>query len=402
MAIFAYTVKNREGKSFAGTVESPTAEQAAAVLRDRGWVVTSISLKEGPRDINYWVKKLNRVSERDKVIFTRQLATMIEAGLPLGQALEVLTRQTRNPRLREALESSIRDVEGGASLSASFAKYPEIFDRVYISLIKAGEASGSLDKILLRLADVGERRLDFSSAVKQAMVYPAIVISAMGVVFLIMIVFVLPKLTSMYKDLGVPLPLPTKIMIFISDLFVQKWWLLFLMVGAVLASFYYFLRTSFGQYRVALLTLRLPVVGKLAANSDLAQFSRTLSLLVSSGLPFLECLEIVNESLANALYRDALKEAARQVERGVNLSVPLRSNPLFPPVLSQMMVVGEETGRLDEVLLKISAFFEGEVERTLKNLTVALEPAIMILLGLLVGVLVFSIITPIYKLTSYF
>lgn len=402
MAIFAYTVKNREGKSFSGTVEAPTSEQAAAVLRDRGWVVTSISLRESPRDINYWVKKINRVSGRDKVIFTRQLATMIEAGLPLGQALDILARQTRNPRLREALESSIRDIEGGASLSASFSKYPEVFDHVYISLIKAGEASGSLDRVLLRLADVGERRLDFSSSVKQAMIYPAIVISAMGLVFIIMVVFVLPKLTSMYKDLGVPLPLPTKIMIFISDLFIQKWWLLVLLVGALMTSFYYFLRTSFGQYRVALLTLRLPVVGKLAADSDLAQFSRTLSLLVSSGLPFLECLEIVNASLSNVLYRDALRDAARQVERGINLSVPLRSNPLFPQILSQMMVVGEETGKLDEVLLKVASFFEGEVERTLKGLTVALEPTIMILLGLLVGVLVFSIITPIYKLTSYF
>ncbi len=402
MPIFSYSTKSKDGKTFTGLVEASGSEQAVSILRDRGWVVTSLYEKESPRELSFWLKKLNRVSEAEKVIFTRQLATMSEAGLPLDKSLDILTKQTKNVRLKEIMEAAHRDVEGGSSLSASLSRYPEVFDRVYVNLLKAGEASGSLDKVLSRLAEVGEQNREFAGALKQAMIYPVIVIGSMSLVFIIMVVFVLPKLTDMYKDLGVPLPLPTQIMMGFSSLIVNQWWLLIIIGIGLFFAFRYFAKTTYGQYKLAALMLHLPVFGKITATSELAQFSRTLSLLVASGLPFLECLEIVSLGLKNVLYRDALKEAAKQVERGINLSVPLRSNPLFPPILSQMLTVGEETGKMDDVLFKVSKFFEDDVSRSLKVITTALEPAIMIVLGILVGVLVFSIITPIYKLTSYF
>lgn len=402
MPVFSYIAKSREGKTFTGLVDAPGTDQAITILHDRGWVVTSLDVKESPKQISFWLKKFRKVSEGEKALFTRQLATMIEAGLPIDQALGILTKQLKNDRLREILETASRDVEGGLSLSASLSKYPDVFDRIYVNLIKAGEASGSLDKVLSRLADAGERSREFSSSLKQAMIYPVIVLVAMGGVFIIMIVFVLPKLTDMYKDMGIPLPLPTRIMLSISSLFINQWWLILGLAGTAAAGFYYYSKTVYGEAQLAYLSLKLPILGNIVIRSNLAQFSRTLSLLVAAGLPFLECLEIVSQGLSNVLYRNALRDASKQVERGINLSAPLRNNPLFPPILSQMLVVGEETGRIDEVMLKIANFFESEVERSLKNITVALEPLIMILLGLLVGVLIFSIVTPIYKLTSYF
>ncbi|MEK7611715.1 MAG: type II secretion system F family protein [Patescibacteria group bacterium] len=402
MALYSYIAKDREGKTFTGLVDAPGTEQAITILHDRGWVVTSLDVKESPKQISFWLKKFQRVSEGEKTIFTRQLATMIEAGLPIDQALGILTKQLKNDRMREILETASHDVEGGLSLSASLSKYPEVFDRIYVNLIKAGEASGALDKVLSRLADVGERNREFTSSIKQAMIYPIIVFTAMGGVFTIMIVFVLPKLTDMYKDMGVALPLPTQIMLGISQFVTNQWWLLLAILATAGAGFYYYSKTAYGQYQLAYLSLKTPILGSIIVKTNLAQFSRTLSWLVSAGLPFLECLEIVSQGLSNLLFRNALKDAAKQVERGINLSVPLRNNPLFPPILSQMLVVGEETGRIDEVMLKISNFFESDVERSLKNITVALEPLIMILLGLVVGVLVFSIVTPIYKLTSAF
>lgn len=402
MSLFSYIAKNREGKSFTGLVDALGTEQAITILHDRGWVVTSLDVKEGPRQIAFWLKKLQRVSESEKTLFTRQLATMIEAGLPIDQALGILTKQLKNDRMKEILETASHDVEGGLSLSASLSKYPDVFDRIYVNLIKAGEASGALDKVLARLADVGERNREFTSSIKQAMIYPIIVLTAMGGVFTIMIVFVLPKLTDMYKDMGVALPLPTQIMLWISQFITNQWWLLLAGLGTAAAGLYYYSKTVYGQYQLAYISLKTPILGSLIVKTNLAQFSRTLSLLVSAGLPFLECLEIVSQGLSNLLFRNALRDASKQVERGINLSVPLRNNPLFPPILSQMLVVGEETGKIDEVMLKISNFFESDVERSLKNITVALEPLIMILLGLVVGVLIFSIVTPIYKLTSAF
>lgn len=402
MPIFSYKAKTPEGKTISGSVEAVSSSKAAAVLRRKGWVVVSIGKKQESFNPLQVVGRIRGVSGKSRVVFTRQLATMLEAGLPLTQCLDILSQQVTDLELKKIVEDALSAVQGGAPLSKSFERYPRVFSRIYVSLIRAGEASGSLDKILLRLADTQEKSQEFRGKVKGAMIYPAIVITTMFAVFAIIMLFVMPKLTGMYADLNTELPTSTKVLIAVSDFFVSKWWLLLLMMGGAVAGFVAFKRTRGGKYALAKLSLKIPVLGKLGAKSELAEFARTLSLLSGAGLPILTALERVSEGINNILFREAIEEATSQVARGVRLSLPLRSNPIFPPILSQMVAVGEETGKLPEVLGKLAVFFERETEQLVKNLTTALEPFIMIVLGVGVALLVLSIVMPIYNLTAQF
>jgi len=397
--IFAYTAKDSEGKTRTGFVEAASVDQAAEILRGRHLVPTEIKEKKISA-FTLYLNRLRGISEEEKTIFTRQLATMVASGLPLARALEILAVQTRNPRFREILSATLRDVQAGASLSSSLEKHEGVFSRVYISLIRAGEASGALDKILLRLAENQEKRREFVGQTRGALIYPTIVVVGMVVVFIMMMTFVIPKLTAMYKDLGASLPLPTKILIGISDFMISFWWVLLLLIVVVVLVFLRFKRTSYGRTFLARLALRLPVFGAISSQSQLAELTRTLGLLISSGVPILTALDVSKGALSNSLYIEALERVATLVEKGAPLSSALKNDPLFPPSLGQMMEVGEETGKVDEVLFKISHFFESEVDQAVKNLTTALEPLIMILLGIMVGFLILSVILPIYSLTS--
>ena len=402
MAVFTYKAKDLEGKVYQGIIEAASAPVAAQTLTSRGWVPFSIVPKLEKEGLALLIQKIRGVGSGEKVIFTRQLATMVGAGLPVTQSLDILKKQAKNDRMTEIIEETLHNVESGGTLSASFSKYPDVFDRVYVNLIKAGEASGNLDKILLRLADNEEKSAEFSSKVKGAMVYPTIVMVVMIIVFVIMMTFVVPKLMVMYKDLDTELPLPTQVMIGISNLFTQKWWLLLAIAAGVYMFYRYFTSTEYGIRKIAEVSFKIPILGNLRKQTELAELTRTLSLLVSAGLPILDSLSIVGEAVENVLYREAIASASKQVERGINLSVPLKRDTNFPPILSQMISVGEETGKLDEVLGKVSQFFESEAETTVKNLTVTLEPIIMIVLGVVVGALVVSVILPIYKLKAQF
>lgn len=402
MATYLYKARDNEGKIISGTVEAGSENAAAVVISGRGWVPTSISEKSRSRDLASIVSGFRGVSASSRTIFTRQLATMVTAGLPLTQSLDILYKQEPEGKMKEIVGQIFRDVESGGTLYQSLRKYPEVFSRIYVNLVKAGEASGSLDNIMSRLADNEESMREFNSKVKSAFIYPIIVVIVMIAVFIVMMVFVVPKLTVMYKDLGADLPLPTKVLIYLSELFTKRFYIPLGLVVGIVALFRYFTSTQYGIRKMAELSFRMPIFGKLRKQAELTEFSRTLSLLVSAGIPILEALSIVSEAINNPIYRDSLKDAARQVERGGNLSTPLKADSNFPPLLSQMVAVGEQTGKLDEVLLKVSNFFESETEISLKGLTAALEPTIMVILGILVALLVVSIIMPIYKLTSSF
>lgn len=385
-----------------GTVEAGSDNAAAVVISGHGWVPTSIVEKSRVKDLSSILSGIRGVSASSRTVFTRQLATMITAGLPLTQSLDILYKQETHTRMKEVVGQLFRDVESGNSLNQSLSKYPEVFSRIYINLVKAGEASGSLDKILTRLADNEESSREFTSRVKGAFIYPVIVIFVMVIVFVVMMVFVVPKLTVMYRDLGADLPLPTKILISLSDLFTKRFYIPLALTILLGAAYRYFTGTEFGVKKMAELAFKMPVFGKLKKQAELTEFCRTLSLLISAGIPILDALSIVSEAVDDPIYRDSLKDAAKQVERGANLSTPLKADSNFPALLSQMVAVGEETGKLDEVLMKVSSFFQSETEIALKGLTAALEPMIMIFLGILVAGLVISIIMPIYKLTSSF
>lgn len=400
---YQYVVRDKGGKTRRGVVEAAAEKAALSLLRDQGYIVISLTPKlAGEFSLDVWWRNFRGVPEDEKVASTRQLATMVTAGLPLVQSLEILRDQSKNLAYKEILAEAVRDVQAGTPLSQSFGKHPKVFPPVFVSLIQAGEASGQLDKILERLADTMEKQRDFRAKTKGALLYPAIVTMAMVGVFILMIVFVIPKLSSMYESIGADLPLPTKVMLAIADLFTRRWWLLVLLIVGAIFGYRKFARTPYGEHKLAQLSLRLPIFGNLIAKTQLTEITRTLGMLIGAGIPIVQALEISAGATDSILYREVMADAGHSVEKGTPLSEPFRNQAIIPPIIPQMIAVGEQTGKVDEVLTKVSRFFETESEQLTKNLSTALEPLIMIVLGAMVGLLIFSIITPIYQLTSQF
>ena len=402
MPIYNYIVRDSAGKSLTGTVEAPNPTLAGDILREHKYVVVSLAEKKEGGIIQQILQRFRGVAIGEKTVFARQLATMVSSGLPLTNALEILRIQAGSDLMSAALGSMLADIQGGSSLAKSMSKHPDIFDKVTVSLVEAGEASGKLDVLLTQLADHLEKEQDFRSKTRGALIYPAVIGVAMLGVFIIMMIFVVPRLTALYEDIGAELPLPTRILIVISNLLVHGWWALLVALGVIGFAAYKYLNTDKGRYRIASFTFKFPIFGKLSKESELARFARTLGLLVGAGIPITQALEIVAAAMGNILYRDAILAAEKQVERGVPLSVPIRADPNFDPLVAQMIAVGEETGKLDEVLEKVAGFFEAQAGQSVKNLSTALEPIILIVLGVMVGGLVLSIITPIYNLTTQF
>ena len=398
MKRFRYKAKDRAGKDYKGIVEANEIRSAIKVLREKGLIVYRLA-----EDKSFWpfgrLGLGKGVKFGELVIFTRQLSTMVNAGLQLTEAMSLLKIQV-SAKFGEVIGDLQTSVEGGSSLADAMGKHPEVFSKVYVSLIRSGEAGGVLDEVLLKLAENLENEQEFRAKVKGAMIYPVIVLSGMAVVMVIMMIFVIPKMTALYSDFGADLPTATKILIVISDITSRFWFLVILAgVGAV-----YLLRvvgsTREGKKRLHALRLRLPVVGNLSKMLILADFTRTTSLLVSAGVSIVESLNTVAEAMGNVLYEDAVKSASRQVEKGFPLAYSLAETELFPPIVTQMVSVGEETGKVGEVLGKLAKYFENESDHLVKNLTTAIEPLIVILLGLGVAFLLVAIILPIYNLTT--
>lgn len=399
MPIFTYVAKDQKGKTLAGTIEAPSIEDAHELLREKRYIV--ISLEERRENVlASLLKRVRGVSLDQKALFTRQLATMLGAGLSLTMALDVLYAQASSPRMKEVLTEMRGDVEGGSSLSKSMRKYPDVFSQVFVSLMEAGEASGKVETILLDLADKLENEREFRGKIMGALIYPVIVVIVMIFVFIIMIAFVMPRLTEMYKDIGAELPLPTKILLGIASLIAKWLWLLPILAVLGFLAFRQFVASDYGRRKWDELIFRLPIIGKLSKEVQLTEFCRTLALLIGAGVPITQCLEIVAEVMSNVIYREAVLNAGKQVEKGVPLSAPLKATPSFPPMIPQMVAVGEETGKIDEALAKVSEFFAAEAERTIKAIAVVLEPVLLILLALIVGPFVITIITSIYGLTA--
>ena len=398
MPEFKYIAKDQEGESHSGNIQAFDTKTAAVTLRKKRLVVISISPKDPPAS-RFLAKFLDKVSFTSIVIVTRQLATMVSSGLVLSDAMDILEEQQTNKTLKKALGEISQDIKGGLSLAQSLGKYPDIFPPLYINLVKSGEQSGKLDKVLLQMADGLEKDREFRARVKGAMIYPGVVVGMMGIVIIIMMVFVIPKLTSLYSESKIELPLPTKILIFTSNAFANFWWLGLMILGAGAVAVNRWKKTEEGNYFLSKLTLRLPIIGKLVTNITLTNFTRTFGLLSASGIPLLDAINIVSGLTENMVFKNALKEAYVGVEKGLPLSVLLTTD-VFPKIVGQMVKVGEETGKVDEIFFKLSEYFESESDHLVKNLTVAVEPIILVILGIGVAFLVFSIITPIYQLTN--
>jgi len=401
MAIFRYKALTNDGKASTGLVEAPSEDQAAKILKEKQLFVVSLAASSNTA-VAETMSKFRKVGFGEVVNFTRQLSTMVVAGLTLPECLRILRTQTTNPLFAKNLEAIEHHITSGGNLADALAKYPDLFSQIYIALVRAGEASGMLDKVLVRLADTLEAEREFRGKVIGALIYPAIIVVGMIVVVIIMMIVVMPKLSDLYRDFNLSLPMTTQILISISNFTVKFWWLVLALVVGGVFGFRAWRKTESGEFITDAILLKLPVFGNLQKKVILVEFTRTLSMLISSGIHILDALRILKNSMGNVLYRNDVDEIAKKIEKGFPIGDSFAQYKEFPPVVSQMMKVGEETGKLDDTLLKLSVYFQVESEAMIKGLTTAIEPIIMVILGVGVGFIVISVITPIYNLTAQF
>ncbi|GIW61829.1 MAG: type II secretion system protein F [Patescibacteria group bacterium] len=392
-----YRAVNQQGKIVHGIIEAKDIPDAAAYLRSQNFI--PIHIKE--QTSKGFLLSLRRKSAKSEIVFfTRQLSSMLTSGLTLMQSLDILRNQIQNPAMQEVVQGIISTIQEGKSFSDSIAKYPKVFSPIYVSLVKAAESAGLLDKVLLRLADNLEKQQKLKSMIKSALLYPIIVIIMMIAVIAVMMIFVIPQLSVLYENLNIELPLATRVVVGLSNFTIKFWPFI---VGGSVISMYYLRRwgkTPTGKMLIDGFLLKVPIFGKLIAQSAMVEFTRTFGLLVGTGSLVVESLNQSSDVVGNYHYRKAILEVGRKVEKGVTIGDAMLTDPLFPPIVVEMVKIGEQTGKLDESLLRVSEYFEREVEQTIKTLTTAMEPFIMVLLAIGVGFLIISIITPIYNLIS--
>lgn len=401
MKRYNYKAKDKDGRLVSGEVEAASTRDAARLVRGRGYYVISVTVKfDNPLSL---VRRYQeRITPSDVSTFTRQLSTMINSGLPITEALIILRAQMKG-QIQKIVSQILADVEAGESLSTALSRHPQIFSSTYIALVKSGEVGGVMDAVLLRLADNLEKQQEFSGKVKGALIYPAVIVVGMIIVAFIMMIFVIPRLTTLYTQFNASLPLPTLILIGISNFFISFWYIVLIIIGGGVYAFTAYRKTPAGKRWSDGLIFKIPVFGDLQRQIILTELTRTLSLMVGAGVPILEALNITSGVVNNSIISDALKDSAQQVEKGFPIAFAFSRHPeAFPFILSQMVAVGEETGKMDEVLTKVSHIFEVESDERVKGLTAAIEPMVMVLLGLGVGFLVIAVILPIYNLTSQF
>ncbi|MBI3495185.1 type II secretion system F family protein [Candidatus Berkelbacteria bacterium] len=340
----------------------------------------------------------NRVSFEDKVVFTRQLATMLESGIHLVQALGIVRQQVRNQHFIVVLNRIEAGLQEGVSLSSNLAKFPDIFDRVYLNVVRSGEASGQLDNVLKELANKLERESDFRSKIRNALIYPTFILVVMIGVAILATVKIIPQLEAVFTESAIPLPISTKLIIAISDLIIHRWPLMILILVGIVVVVQYFFRSSQGQLFIDHLQVFDPT--GLSQKVLMARFARTLGMLLTAGVPIVEALNVVGDVMSNRYYEEALKTVALDLERGIPMSAPLSKDKLFPAYIAQMVLIGEQTGKIDQVLMGIAEHYEELTDSAFKTITTIFEPAVIVLIGISVGVLVFSIIVPIYQITQ--
>ncbi len=400
MKTFQYKVRDRQGNASSGVLEALDEKQAATILRSKGLLVTAL-YEEDSLNLDALLGQFSKPKQDEITNFTRQMSTMISSGLPLVEALKILRNQSSSS-LKPVLDKVLTEVEGGSTLADAIQTSGGGFSSVYVAMVRAGESAGVLDQVMSKLADALDKQREFASKTKGALVYPIIISIAMVVIAAIMMIFVVPRLTAMYKDFGAELPGPTKVLMGVSDFTVNYWYVLLIVLGVGFVFFQNWSKTEVGGLILEQISFKIPIWGKLRKDIILTEFSRTISVLLGAGIPILDALQIVSGTLGSKVYGAEVRQAAVYVEKGISLAEAITRLEVFPPILSQMVAVGEETGKLDEVLAKLATFYEGESEIKIKALTTAIEPLIMIIMGVGVGFLVIAVIMPIYNLTSQF
>jgi len=398
MPHFAYTIKDEQGSVFEGNAEADNEDVLRSRLVEQGFVVLEI---KSAKNVNKAKKVMGGVKKKDLSVMCRQFSVMIDSGVSLVRCLSVLSEQVESPKLRVVIDDVKLDVEAGNMLNKALAKYPNIFDRLFVGLIRAGEIGGNLEEALHRLSEFLEADVKLKNKIKSAMTYPTVVMcAALGIVLFLM-TFVIPKFMDMFKDLGIKeLPPTTQILQNISDFLIKKWWACIIGAGVFFFAYKSFAKTRFGNRILDWIRLKLPVFGPLTLKVCISRFARTLATLLSSGVPILQALETVAGTVSNDIISDAIFEAREAIREGEGIAPPLERSKLFPPMVVQMIAIGQESGALDPMLIKVADFYEDEVDTAVAALTSALEPMLIIFLGGIVGFIVISVFLPIISITQ--
>jgi len=397
MPVFQYTARTPKGELVNDKIDLPSRDDVIAHLRKNRMVV--VQVRQAPTELR--LPKLGAgIKTRDVVVFTRQFATMINAGLPLVQALDILAQQTENKRLAETTRQVVYDVESGHTLADALRKHPKAYSDLYVNMVAAGEAGGILDTILVRLAQFLEKNDAIVRKVKGAMIYPAVIISVAVIAISVLLIFVIPTFQNMFASVNLDLPLPTRIVIGMSNVLKHYWWAIIgVMVGSVFMINRYY-KTAPGRLQIDALLLRLPVLGDVIRKAAVSRFTRTLSTLISSGVSILDGLEITARTAGNMVIHNAVMESRASIAGGETIAAPLQKSAVFPPMVISMIAVGEQTGGLDEMLSKIADFYDDEVDAAVSALLSLMEPIMIVVLGVIVGGMVVAMYLPIFDMVN--
>ena len=399
MKKFSYKVKDKvTGKIIKGEISADSKRAAGKALIDQGYILQDDIYEVGQE--NALMSFLNRITTKDKIVFTRQFATLIGAGLPLAQALRTVSEQTENKRMRAVVDDILASVESGSSLKDAFSKFPDVFDKVYLALIAAGEMSGTLDESLRRIATQQEKDAAMMSKIRGALTYPAIVVVVIGLVMAFMMVQVVPQVKQLYKDMHQALPFATEVLIAISDFMINFWWLVLIGLGVGGYFFRQYLKTEPGIKFAANFKLNVPLFSPLFRKLYMARFARTGQLLLSTGVALLDMLNICGDAMNNVIVKKSIDEAGKLVQGGKNLSESLKGKDYILDMVPQMINIGEQSGKIDEMLGKTAQVYEDELDEQIKAISTLIEPILMVVMALMAGGLIGAILFPIYSLVT--
>ena len=399
MKKFSYKVKDKvTGKIIKGEISAESQRAAGKALIDQGYILQD-NIREVGQE-NALMSFLNRITMKDKIVFTRQFATLIGAGLPLAQALRTVSEQTENKKMRAIVDDILASVESGSSLKDAFSKFPEVFDKVYLALIAAGEMSGTLDESLRRVATQQEKDAAMMSKIRGALTYPAIVLVVIGLVMAFMMVQVVPQVKQLYKDMHQALPMATEILIAISDFMINFWWLVIICLGIGGYFFAQYLKTESGIKFAANFKLNVPLFSPLFRKLYMARFARTGQLLLSTGVAMLDMLNICGDAMNNVIVKKSIDEAGKLVQGGKTLSEALKGKDYILDMVPQMINIGEQSGKIDEMLGKTAQVYEDELDEQIKASSTLIEPILMVIMALMAGGLIGAILFPIYSLVT--
>ncbi|OGX06242.1 MAG: hypothetical protein A3G87_10050 [Omnitrophica bacterium RIFCSPLOWO2_12_FULL_50_11] len=404
MPEFEYVVKDKQAKSITGVREAATADDLIAWLREHDYLIVRINERKAKVQIfsksSVGGKRARKIKMDELVVLSRQLATMVEAGVPLVQALSILTEQVENLNLQRVVQAIHDDVESGSSLSDAMSKHKKVFSALFVSMVRAGEQSGNLEEILDRLASYTEKTSALQKKIKSALIYPIVVATLAFLITFAMLTWVIPQFADIFKQLDAPLPLPTQLLISFSEVLRRNIVAVVIGTAGVFFSFFQIIRTKKGRLVLDTLKLKMPIFGPLILKVAVSKFSRTLSTLVKSGVPILNAFDIVGETAGNRQIELIVAEVRNSIKEGESISAPLGKKKVFPPMVVRMVAVGEETGELDKMLTKIADFYDVQVDNAVEGLTSLIEPLVIAFLGIVIGGIVIAMFLPILTLTQ--